>query len=275
MEASLSPTPQIPLREAVVTDRHRRRSREFADTGRAVSLLDDPAAGIVDVPDIEPRSRSEIATRAVNCLIAVLLLVVTSPILVLAAIAIKCTSPGPIFYMQPRVGLDRRRRAAARRDDDERAYDRRGHNLGGRVFKIYKLRTMRSDAERQSGVVWARRQDPRTTSVGRVLRKCRIDEIPQLVNVLKGEMNIVGPRPERPSLVAKLSRGIPEYPLRQLARPGITGWAQVNQAYDSCLDDVRSKVTFDLEYLRRQSVMEDLRIMFRTVPVVLFRRNGW
>jgi lipopolysaccharide/colanic/teichoic acid biosynthesis glycosyltransferase len=134
---------------------------------------------------------------------------------------------------------------------------------------------MRSDAERQSGVVWARRQDPRTTSVGRVLRKCRIDEIPQLLNVLKGEMNIVGPRPERPSLVARLSKGIPEYPLRHRAKPGITGWAQVNQAYDSCLDDVRSKVTFDLEYLRRQSVMEDLRIMFRTVPVVLFRRNGW
>ena len=134
---------------------------------------------------------------------------------------------------------------------------------------------MRCDAERQSGVVWAAQQDPRATSVGRVLRKCRIDEIPQLLNVLRGEMNIVGPRPERPSLVAKLSRGIPEYPLRQFAKPGITGWAQVNQSYDSCLDDVRSKVSYDLEYLQRQSVMEDLRIMLRTVPIVLFHRNGW
>jgi lipopolysaccharide/colanic/teichoic acid biosynthesis glycosyltransferase len=134
---------------------------------------------------------------------------------------------------------------------------------------------MRNDAERQTGVTWALKQDPRATPIGRLLRKSRIDEIPQLLNVLKGEMNLVGPRPERPSLVAQLSVGIPEYPLRLLARPGITGWAQVNQAYDSTIDDVRRKVQLDLEYLRRQGVREDLRIMLRTIPVIFFRRNGW
>jgi lipopolysaccharide/colanic/teichoic acid biosynthesis glycosyltransferase len=134
---------------------------------------------------------------------------------------------------------------------------------------------MRHDAERQTGVTWASQQDPRATRIGLLLRKSRIDEIPQLVNVLKGEMNIVGPRPERPSLVAQLSSGIPEYPLRLMARPGITGWAQVNQAYDSTLDDVKRKVQLDLEYLRRQGVREDLRIMLLTIPVMLLRNKGW
>jgi len=224
-----------------------------------------------NVVPIAPRRRSELATRVVNSTIAAGLLVVASPVLIVAAIAIKATSPGPIFYTQTRVGLDRRRRRQQQPVND---YDRRTHNLRGKVFKIYKLRTMRSDAERQSGIVWAQRVDPRATPVGRVLRKLRIDEIPQLLNVLKGEMNIVGPRPERPSLVAKLSRGIPEYPLRQLAKPGITGLAQISQDYDACLEDVRRKVRYDLEYLQRQDLLEDLRIMLRTVPVILFQK-GW
>ena len=268
MEMSLSSSSETA--ELLDTDGLTARRRELG-LPRSVALIGASAAPLADVLPIAPRRRLEIAARVVNCAIATVLLVLAAPLLAIAAVAIKWTSPGPIFYVQTRVGLDRRRQ----RNDRDTVYDRRGHNLGGRVFKIYKLRTMRADAEQRSGVVWAQRQDPRATSVGRVLRKCRIDEIPQLLNVLRGEMNIVGPRPERPSLVAKLSRRIPEYRLRQLAKPGITGWAQVNQTYDSCLDDVRNKVSYDLEYIKRQGVVEDLRIMLRTVPIVLFHRNGW
>src|SRR5947199_3184843 len=138
---------------------------------------------------------------------------------------------------------------------------------------IFKLRTMQVGAEKQ-GAVWAAKGDARVTRVGRIMRKYRVDEIPQLLNVIRGEMNIVGPRPERPSIFSRLCDDITEYPLRQRTRPGITGWAQVNQAYDTSVDDVREKVRYDLEYLQRQGVAEDLLIMARTVPVMIFRRGG-
>ena len=134
---------------------------------------------------------------------------------------------------------------------------------------------MRTDAEQGTGAVWAQAHDPRVTWIGRYLRQYRIDELPQLINVLKGEMNIVGPRPERPMIFAELRKNITEYPLRQRAKPGITGLAQINHHYDRCLDDVRKKVSYDLEYIEKQSLLEDLRIMFQTVPVILFRRGGW
>jgi lipopolysaccharide/colanic/teichoic acid biosynthesis glycosyltransferase len=130
------------------------------------------------------------------------------------------------------------------------------------------------DAETRSGAVWATRGDPRITPLGRFMRKCRIDELPQFINVLKGDMNIVGPRPERPSIFARLRTDIPDYPIRQMAKPGITGWAQINQCPDLCLDDVRRKVHYDIEYLLRQSLVEDVRIMAKTVPVVLFKLTG-
>jgi lipopolysaccharide/colanic/teichoic acid biosynthesis glycosyltransferase len=123
--------------------------------------------------------------------------------------------------------------------------------------------------------VWAKPDDPRVTPVGRILRKYRLDELPQLVNVLRGDMNIVGPRPEQPRIFAELREQIPHYQRRQYVRPGITGWAQVNQGYDDSLDNVRQKVAYDLEYLERHSVAEDLRILARTVPVVVFRRGAW
>ena len=129
------------------------------------------------------------------------------------------------------------------------------------------------DAEK-NGAVWATKNDPRITPIGRVLRKTRLDELPQLFNVLRGDMNIVGPRPERPSIFLRLSQDIPEYRMRQRAKPGITGLAQISQAYDSCLDDVRNKVRYDLEYISRQSLAEDLRIMIKTVPVMLLRRGA-
>ena len=164
---------------------------------------------------------------------------------------------------------DRRRRIANAR------HDRRQWNLCGRMFTMYKFRTMRLDAESGTGPVWARQGDPRVTPIGGFLRACRLDELPQLYNVLKGDMNIVGPRPERPTIVVDLVNAITEYPIRQRTLPGITGLAQISQAPDGTVDDVRVKVRYDLEYLRRRSVLEDLRIMAKTPMVMFFRRSGY
>ncbi len=212
------------------------------------------------------RVRQEKARRALNVAVAAAGLVLTAPLMVLIAVAVKLTSRGPVFYSQTRIGVDRRKYFGGNH--------RRRVDFGGQPFTIYKFRTMsfrrESDEER-----WAAREDPRVTALGRVLRKYRLDELPQLLNVLKGDMNVVGPRPEQPAIFASLREQIPAYPLRQRVRPGITGWAQINQAYDTCLDDVRRKVSFDLEYVERQSVAEDLKIMLRTVPTVALKRGGW
>ncbi len=209
------------------------------------------------------------AHRAMNFLIAAVALFVALPLLLLIAIAIKFTSRGPVFYTQERVGLDRRT------VNGQRESSRRSRDLGGQPFTIYKFRTMRVDAEAHSGAVWATQNDPRVTPVGRFLRQYRLDEIPQLLNVMRGEMNIVGPRPERPTIFAELREHIKEYPLRQRAKPGITGLAQIHLHYDRSMDDVRTKVRFDLEYIRRRSLWEDVRIMLQTIPVVFLRRGGW
>jgi lipopolysaccharide/colanic/teichoic acid biosynthesis glycosyltransferase len=213
--------------------------------------------------------RVETLSRVMNVALATIGLVLAAPIMLVFTVLVKLTSRGPIFYRQARVGLDRRRDTSHPSN-----YDRRTRDLGGRPFLILKFRTMRTDAE-TNGPVWAVRRDARVTSIGRVMRKYRVDEIPQLINVIRGDMNIVGPRPERPSIFSRLCDDIAEYPLRQRARPGITGLAQVNQAYDTSLDDVRSKVRYDLQYIERRGVAEDLIIMARTVPVMIFRKGGW
>ena len=218
---------------------------------------------------IVPRTRDERINRVINIVLASIALLILLPVFLVVALVVWLTSPGPVLYTQDRVGIDRRSRRALA------LYDRRASDHGGSVFTIYKFRSMRLDAEQQSGAVWATRNDPRVTPVGRFLRATRLDELPQLFNVIKGDMNIVGPRPERPTIFARLRQDIPEYPNRQRAKPGITGWAQVNLAYDTTMDDVRRKVDLDLEYLRRQSVFEDMRIMLRTLPVMLFKRGGW
>ncbi len=220
-------------------------------------------------PDVEPRSRSNIIDRGMNIIIASLGLLLASPVMVMFAVLVKLTSPGPIFYSQPRVGLDRRRSSAGS------MYDRRTRDLGGLPFIIYKFRTMYVGAEIRHRAVWASKEDARVTAVGGLMRKLRIDELPQLFNVISGDMNIVGPRPERPSIFSRLRVDIADYSLRQRAKPGITGWAQINQSYDTSLDDVRRKVRYDLEYLQRQGVGEDLMIMAKTLPVMLFRKGGW
>jgi lipopolysaccharide/colanic/teichoic acid biosynthesis glycosyltransferase len=213
--------------------------------------------------------REYLLRRTLNFVLALLALILLFPLLVLLALVVWVTSPGPVLYTQVRVGLDRRVPADANQNQ------RRERDMGGVPFTIYKFRTMRVDAEHQSGAVWAQQADPRVTSIGRLLRQYRLDELPQLLNVLRGEMNIVGPRPERPTIFAELREHIAEYPLRQRAKPGITGLAQINHHYDRSLEDVRTKVHYDLEYIRRQSVAEDFRIMLKTVPVILRRRGGW
>jgi lipopolysaccharide/colanic/teichoic acid biosynthesis glycosyltransferase len=236
--------------------------------------------GAFDPPLVRPRyrdySQGEAATRtaewarlAINLMLALVALVIMLPVMLLVAFLVRLTSRGPVLYTQVRVGLDRRGVPLGAQNH------RREHDLGGQPFTIYKFRTMRADAEHGSGAVWAQQADPRVTPVGRLLRQYRLDELPQLLNVLKGEMNIVGPRPERPTIFAELREHIAEYPLRQRAKPGITGLAQINHHYDRSLEDVRTKVHYDLEYIRRQSVSEDLRIMLKTVPVILLRRGGW
>jgi len=204
--------------------------------------------------------------RAVNVIIAAVAVLLTAPIMLVVALLVKLSSPGPVIYTQPRVGLNRRRRAAGWNGQDRRA----GSDKGGRIFTIYKFRTMRCDPAPSQ--VWASRNDPRITPIGRFLRATRLDELPQLFNVLKGDMNIVGPRPEQPEIFVDLSREVQGYRNRQNVLPGITGWAQVNHGYDESLDDVRRKVELDLEYIGRRSTVEDLSIMAKTVPVVVFRK---
>ncbi len=224
----------------------------------------------VGAKHVEPLSPANGIDRAMNIIIASIALVLASPVMLVLAVLVKLTSSGPIFYSQPRVGIDRRRSSVG-----SKMYDRRNSDLGGIPFMIYKFRTMYVGAEPGNRAVWATKEDARVTPVGGLMRKLRVDELPQLFNVINGDMDIVGPRPERPSIFSRLRHDIADYPLRQRTRPGITGWAQINQSYDTSLDDVRRKVRYDLEYLQRQGVREDLRIMAKTVPVVLFGKGGW
>ena len=151
---------------------------------------------------------------------------------------------------------------------------RRHLDLGGQPFTLHKFRTMRADARDRARQVWAAPNDERVTVIGRLLRRRRLDELPQLIDVLRGDMNIVGPRPEQPAIFVNLREQIEGYQRRQWVRPGITGWAQIHQGYDMSLDDVRRKLAYDLEYIRSQSALEDLKIILRTLPVMLLGRGG-
>jgi lipopolysaccharide/colanic/teichoic acid biosynthesis glycosyltransferase len=167
----------------------------------------------------------------------------------LAAVVIKLESAGPVFYRQPRLGQN------------------------GCVFILNKFRSMRADAERESGPVWSTRRDPRITRVGSILRRTRLDELPQLFNVLVGHMSFIGPRPERPEFVAELQKQIPYYMERLAVKPGITGWAQVRYEYGSTIEDAVEKLQYDLYYIKNLSLFLDLLIVLNTVQVVLFARG--
>jgi lipopolysaccharide/colanic/teichoic acid biosynthesis glycosyltransferase len=225
-----------------------------------VRTAPEPPPFVAWEPIVESPSR-----RALNVVVAAVGILLTLPLMLVIAVLIKVTSPGPVIFRQLRVGLDRRHRSVPR-------YHRRRLNYGGRPFTMYKFRTMHGGGRRDRQV-WAQVNDPRVTSVGRVLRRLRLDELPQLFNVLLGDMNVVGPRPEQPSIALKFRTGMSNYGRRQRVRPGITGWAQVSQGYDRSVDDVRRKLVLDLEYVQRQSTWEDLRIMWRT-PQVMFGGRG-
>ncbi|MEM7316051.1 MAG: sugar transferase, partial [Planctomycetota bacterium] len=182
--------------------------------------------------------------RIVDIVAAIVGLIITSPILLASVIAIKLESSGPAFYSQIRSGRF------------------------NRPFSIYKLRTMVQDAEKD-GAKWASKSDSRITKIGNFLRKTRIDEIPQFWNVLRGEMSLVGPRPERPQFVSLLSEEIPFYVQRHLVKPGLTGWAQINYPYGASVEDAKNKLTFDLYYVKRASIMLDLQILLRTIGAMM------
>lgn len=183
--------------------------------------------------------------RIIDIAVSLCVLVLGSPVYVAVAAIIRLTSPGPAIYNQERIGQN------------------------GRPFIMHKFRSMYQDAEKRSGPAWAQKKDPRITPIGRFLRKTRLDEIPQFINVLKGEMSLVGPRPERAFFIQQLSQEIPWYVRRIKMKPGITGWAQVKHKYDASIEDVKQKVMYDLYYFENMSLMLDLKIIVRTILVVL------
>lgn len=213
---------------------------------------------------------SDRTCRWLNIAAATGLLVLAGPLMLMIAVLIKFTSRGPAIYKQPRVGLDRRSKSS---EVCTPIRCRRASDDGGRIFTIYKFRTMRVEGERR-GQVWARPDDDRVTALGRILRRYRLDELPQLFNVLMGDMNLVGPRPEQPRIFSDLREKVDRYQDRQKVLPGITGWAQVNHRYDHNLEDVKRKIRYDLEYIQRRSPGKDLKIMVQTVPTVLLKRGG-
>jgi lipopolysaccharide/colanic/teichoic acid biosynthesis glycosyltransferase len=207
-------------------------------------------------------------------LVALILLLLVSPLLILIALAIKLESPrGGIIYRQERIGLNRRREPRAPKALAARP-DRRTTPGHGLVFLIYKFRTMVPDAEKHTGPVWASASDPRVTRVGRILRRLRLDELPQLFNVVNGQMRLIGPRPERPRFVETLREQIPDYTNRLKVHPGITGLAQVERDYDNSVTDVRKKVEYDLFYVRHRCRLLDIKILLKTISVMILGRGA-
>jgi sugar transferase (PEP-CTERM system associated) len=200
--------------------------------------------------ELGPRMQTLVVQTISSRLFSAIGLVLASPIMLLTALAVRLSSPGPILYRQVRVGLD------------------------GELFTLYKFRSMRADAEAQTGAVWASRDDPRITKVGKIIRKLRFDELPQLVNGLIGNMSIVGPRPERPEFVHSLCEKIPYYRERHCVRPGITGWAQINYKYGDTLEDTITKLEYDLYYIKNMSFRLDTYIIFHTVKAMLLSRGA-
>lgn len=206
---------------------------------------------LIDImPELMPEWEKKLK-RILDIIVSLVLLTVNLPVILISSIAIKLDSKGPVFFRQERSGQN------------------------GKPFKMIKFRSMYEDAEKHTGPVWSQKDDPRITKVGKVLRILRIDELPQMYNVLKGEMSLVGPRPERPYFVEKLSEQIPYYKRRLKVRPGITGWAQVKHKYDESIEDVKIKLRYDLFYIENMSIRMDMKILFRTIFVVIFGKGHY
>lgn len=195
-------------------------------------------------------SLMRVQKRIFDIVFSLLGLLCAAPIFPLVALLVKLDSPGPVLFRQTRVGA------------------------GEAEFQVLKFRTMRQDAEQATGAVWAQQNDPRITRVGQFLRKTRLDEIPQLINVLKGDMSFVGPRPERPEFVEQLTEIIPYYAKRHFVKPGVTGWAQVKYPYGASVEDSLEKLRYDLYYIKNYSLLLDFQILLETVKVVLFSRGS-
>jgi lipopolysaccharide/colanic/teichoic acid biosynthesis glycosyltransferase len=217
---------------------------------------------------------AEFEVPPIERVIALIALILLSPVFLMVAASIKIASPGgPVFYKQIRIGVDRRRKHPS--PSERRTVEERRTTPGiGREFRIVKFRTMIPNAETYSGPTWASANDPRIFPLGRLLRLTRLDELPQLVNVAVGEMRLIGPRPERPYFVNQLAITIPEYVRRQRVPPGITGLAQVERKYDASVDDVRTKVKYDLFYVDNRSTRLDLKIVLKTIDVVVRGRGA-
>ena len=200
--------------------------------------------------ELGPRDKKVFWQSIYSFAIAVIAAIATAPIMLLVAVVIKMSSRGPVFFRQRRVGRN------------------------GSEFTLYKFRSMYANAEASTGAVWAVRDDPRITPVGRVLRKLRLDELPQFFNVIKGEMSIVGPRPERPEFVETLIQQIPYYRQRHCVKPGITGWAQINHKYGDTIEDTVRKLEFDLYYIKNLAPSLDVYIIFHTLKVMLLSRGA-
>jgi sugar transferase (PEP-CTERM system associated) len=215
-----------------------------------VSVKDLRPSQLIFMTDLGPRPQSEFLQGLYSFGLALVGFLIACPVMLLVALAVRLTSPGPMLYRQVRAGKN------------------------GANFTLFKFRSMYQDAEAKSGAVWAAKNDPRVTPLGRWLRRLRLDELPQLINVLRGEMVIVGPRPERPEFVKVLVDQIPYYHQRLAVKPGITGWAQINHKYGDTLEDTLLKLEYDLYYIKNLNMALDLYIMFQTAKVMLLSRGA-
>jgi sugar transferase (PEP-CTERM system associated) len=220
-----------------------------ATFGRVCSREIRPSQ-LVFTTDLGPRRHNVRLQSIYSMLIGLALAIITLPVMLLVAVLVKLTSPGPVLHRQVRVGR------------------------ADRPFTVYKFRSMYRDAEARTGAVWAKKDDPRITPVGKWLRRLRLDELPQLFNVLRGEMSLVGPRPERPEFVKTLSQQIPYYRQRHCVKPGITGWAQINHKYGDTIEDTITKLEYDLYYIKNLSLSLDTYIMFHTLKTMVLLRGA-
>jgi len=225
-------------------------SRFLEEESRCIDIENDDLGALLSERVFCQGPFEEIRKRLFDLLLATVMLILAIPLMLLVALLIKLDSSGPVMYRQERVGLR------------------------GRTFTLYKFRSMHQNAEADGAPRWATIGDPRITRVGRFIRYARIDELPQLLNVLRGDMSVIGPRPERPYFVEQLSAAIPLYSLRHTVKPGITGWAQVKASYGASIEDGREKLKYDLYYLKHRGMSLDLRILLRTLRVVVLQEGA-